>query len=155
MLADFQGVLKSTEGETLLDGLSRECSKSFMPHPDNDYASVKTDLFALGSAVYFIMTGHEVFPELDSWKDDDEEEISSRFEKGLFPTDEHACYQIKKSAGSNSTSRLMTLFLIYPSFKRVVGYNDMFWLRSAVDVFGGKNESNAHLVVRVYVCLQG
>lgn len=53
---------------------------------------MKTDLFALGSAIYFIMTGHEVFPELDSLEDD--EEIFSRFENELFPLDNHACYHI-------------------------------------------------------------
>jgi hypothetical protein len=30
----------------------------------------KTDIFALGSAIYFIITGHEVFPKLDSVEED-------------------------------------------------------------------------------------
>lgn len=92
LLADFQGMLKSADGEILLDGLSRECSKSYMPRSHGDYACVRTDLFALGSAIYFIMTGHEVFPELDSLTQD--EEISSRFENGVFPTDNHLCCHI-------------------------------------------------------------
>ncbi|KAJ5829553.1 uncharacterized protein N7525_007806 [Penicillium rubens] len=92
LLADFQGMLKSADGDTLLDGLSRECSKSYQPRVHGDYACVATDLFALGSAIYFIMTGHEVFPELDSWEDD--EEILSRFQNGLFPNDNHPCSQI-------------------------------------------------------------
>jgi serine/threonine protein kinase len=92
LLADFQGMLKSTDGATLLNGLARECTKSFLPRVNGDYADVKTDLFALGSAIYFIMMGHEVFPELDSL--DDDEEIESRFRNGHFPTDEHACCQI-------------------------------------------------------------
>ncbi|GIK05061.1 hypothetical protein Aspvir_009160 [Aspergillus viridinutans] len=92
LLSDFQGMLKSAHGETLIDGLSRECSKSFMPRAHGDYADVKTDIFALGSAIYFIITGHEVFPELDSLEDD--EEIASRFQNGQFPTDDHACYHI-------------------------------------------------------------
>lgn len=92
LLADFQGMLKSADGTTLLDGLSRECSKSFMPRDHGDYACVKTDLFALGSAIYFIITGHEVFPELDSWEDD--EEILSRFQNGLCPMDKHVCYRV-------------------------------------------------------------
>lgn len=85
-------MLKSANGETLLDGLSRECSKSYMPRCHGDYACVKTDLFALGSAIYFIMTGHEVFPELDSLEDD--EEISLRFQNGVFPIDSHCCSHI-------------------------------------------------------------
>ncbi|KAE8354767.1 kinase-like domain-containing protein [Aspergillus coremiiformis] len=92
LLADFQGMLKSVDGKTLLDGLSRECSKSYMPRCHGDFACVKTDLFALGSAIYFIMTGHEVFPELDSL--DDDEEILSRFQNGIFPVDYHLCYDI-------------------------------------------------------------
>lgn len=92
LLADFQGMLKSVDGKTLLDGLSRECTKSYLPRVHGDYACVKTDLFALGSAIYFIMTGHEVFPELDSLED--EEEISSRFQNALFPIDKHACYRV-------------------------------------------------------------
>ncbi|KAJ5927159.1 hypothetical protein N7516_008932 [Penicillium verrucosum] len=92
LLADFQGMLKSADGTTLLDGLSRECSKSYQPRVHGDYACVATDLFALGSAIYFIMTGHEVFPELDSLEDD--EEILSRFQNGLFPNDNHTCSQI-------------------------------------------------------------
>ena len=91
-LADFQGMLKSLDNETSLDGLSRECSKSYLPRDNGDFASVKTDIFALGSAIYFIMTRHEVFPELDSFEDD--EEISSRFRNGLFPTESHACSTI-------------------------------------------------------------
>ena len=68
--------MKSANGEILVDGLSRECSKSYMPRCHGGYAYIKTDLFALGSAIYFIM-GHEVFPELDSLEDD--EEILFRF----------------------------------------------------------------------------
>lgn len=77
LLADFQGILKSVDGNTILDGLSRECLKLYQPRIHGDYACVATDLFALGSAIYFIMTGHEIFPELDSLEDD--EEILSRF----------------------------------------------------------------------------
>lgn len=92
LLADFQGMLKSADGKTLLDGLSRECSKSYMPRCHGDYASVDTDLFALGSAIYFIMTGHEVFPELDSL--DNDEDILLRFQNGLFPVGNYVCNHI-------------------------------------------------------------
>lgn len=93
LLADFQGVLKSADGETLLDGHAREHSKAYMPRVGDD-ACVKTDLFALGTAIYEIMTGHEVFPELNTWEEGVDEEILSRFENGLFPTDKHACYRV-------------------------------------------------------------
>jgi serine/threonine protein kinase len=91
-LADFQGMHKSCDGNVLLDGLSRECTKSFLPRVHGDYADVETDLFALGSAIYFIITGHEVFPDLDSDKDD--EEIERRFRSGQFPVDPQVCNAI-------------------------------------------------------------
>jgi hypothetical protein len=66
ILADFQGMLKSVDGDTLLDRLSRECLESYKPRVHRDHACVVTDIFALGSAIHFIMTGYEVFLELDS-----------------------------------------------------------------------------------------
>lgn len=53
---------------------------------------METDLFALGSAIHFIIIGHEIFPDLDSLED--EEEILSRFQNGLFPIDKHAYYRV-------------------------------------------------------------
>ena len=91
-LADFQGMHKSRDGNVLLDGLSRECTKSFLPRDDGDYADVKTDLFALGSAIYFIVVGYEIFPELDSNEDD--EEIEWRFRNGQFPVGPSVCARI-------------------------------------------------------------
>ena len=70
-------MLKSVDSNILLDRLSRECLKSYQPRVYSDYTCVETDIFALGSAIYFIMTGHKVFPELDSLEDN--EEILSRF----------------------------------------------------------------------------
>lgn len=93
-LADFQGMHKSCDGNVLLDGLSRECTKSFLPRVHGDYADVKTDLFALGSAIYFIMMGQEIFPDLDSNTDD--EEIERRFRDGEFPVDSQLCDAITR-----------------------------------------------------------
>ncbi|KAL3480338.1 kinase-like protein [Aspergillus californicus] len=92
LLADFQGVLKSIDGEVLLDGLSREGAKYYCPRADSGYADVKTDLFTLGSVIYFIMMGHEVFQDLNTWEHD--EEIKARFGNGHFPTDNHLCSEI-------------------------------------------------------------
>ncbi len=64
-LADFQGQHFSAGGEILLDALSLESTKAYLPRKPADHASVRTDLFALGSAIYFLMMGHEVFPDLD------------------------------------------------------------------------------------------
>lgn len=47
VLADFQGMLKSADGEILLGGLCRECTKSYMPRTSTDFAGVETDIFEL------------------------------------------------------------------------------------------------------------
>ncbi|KAH6710667.1 kinase-like domain-containing protein [Leptodontidium sp. MPI-SDFR-AT-0119] len=73
--ADFQGRYLSPDGTIALDGLSSENVQSYMPRSDPNHADQKTDIFAFGSAIYFMMTGHEPFPELDSFDDDDEAEI--------------------------------------------------------------------------------
>ncbi|RDA89058.1 hypothetical protein CP532_2269 [Ophiocordyceps camponoti-leonardi (nom. inval.)] len=92
MLADFQGQHFSADGEVLLDALSAESTKSYLPRQPADHASVRTDLFALGSTIYFIMMGQEVFPDLDKFEDEDETE--RRFRAGEFPTDVHVCAAI-------------------------------------------------------------
>jgi serine/threonine protein kinase len=84
-LADFQGRYISPDRITLLDGLSSENVKSSIPRSDPNHADEKTDVFALGSAIYYIMTGHEPFPELDSLNDDHEAEIVSLYRSGQFP----------------------------------------------------------------------
>jgi serine/threonine protein kinase len=83
--ADFQGRYLSPDGTILLDGLSSENVKSSMPRSDPNYADQKTDIFALGSAICYMMTGHEPFPELDPFDDDDEAEIIARYRSGQFP----------------------------------------------------------------------
>lgn len=57
--------------------------KSFMPRADPNYSDRKTDIFALGSTFYYIMQGHEPFPDLDPF--DDEEQIETRFTSRQFP----------------------------------------------------------------------
>ena len=82
-LSDFQGRLLGPDGEVKEDGLSVENTKSFMPRLDSDHADWKTEIFALGSTFYYLMEGHQPYPELDSL--DDEEEIVARFSNGRFP----------------------------------------------------------------------
>ncbi|KAF2844328.1 kinase-like protein, partial [Plenodomus tracheiphilus IPT5] len=93
-LADFQGQHFSADGKILLDGLSLESTKAYLPRTPADHARVTTDLFALGSAIYFIMMGHEVFPDLDNT---DEDEIERRFCADEFPTDQHLCCRITEN----------------------------------------------------------
>lgn len=93
ILADFQGLVISREtGLTMLDGLTRESAKSYMPRENLWSASYRTDLFALGSAIYHLVNGHEVFPELDSF--DDEKIINARFINGEYPKNDYVAGHI-------------------------------------------------------------
>lgn len=81
-LSDFQGVSVEPDGR-IINGYAVEIVKSYLPRPQN-HSDIKSDLFALGTAIYEIMTGHEPFPELD--EDIDEEEIERRYKEGSFPS---------------------------------------------------------------------
>ena len=82
-LCDFQGRLLRLDGSVDKDGLARENIKSFMPRTNANYSDQKTDIFALGSTFYHIMQGHEPFPDLDPFYD--EEQIKARFTSRQFP----------------------------------------------------------------------
>ena len=90
-LADFQGKHLSAAGEVLLNGLSSEPCKFSCPRDLPDYSDIKTDLFALGSTIYFIIMGHDVFPDVTDQDDRLEEEVQGRFRASQFPSDSHAC----------------------------------------------------------------
>lgn len=53
-----------------------------MPRSDKDFADIKTDIFALGSTIYHIITGHRPFPEYDTI--DDEAKFEELYRKGHF-----------------------------------------------------------------------
>lgn len=93
-LADFQGKLLSINGEVLLNGFSGEPCKFSSPRHHPDHADVKTDLFALGSTIYFIIMGHDIFPDISNHGDGSDEEVQRRFRTGQFPRDSHACSTI-------------------------------------------------------------
>ncbi|KAF1990108.1 kinase-like protein [Aulographum hederae CBS 113979] len=65
-LCDFQGMIRDTDGTVLL-------SRS----------RVLTDIFGLGTTIYYMVTGQLPFPELDGF--DHEEEILRRFKEREFP----------------------------------------------------------------------
>jgi serine/threonine protein kinase len=81
-LCDFQGKLLHSSGHVALDGGAAESIMSSMPRPNRNYQDRKTDIFAFGTALYFILTDELPFPELSI---DDEDEIQRRFARQDFP----------------------------------------------------------------------
>lgn len=81
-LGDFQGTYRALDG-TVYDGYSWEGAKACMPRPSG-LVNHHSDLFAVGSALYEIMTGHEPYEHLDSI--DDMEKIEALFSSGKFPS---------------------------------------------------------------------
>ncbi|OBT45949.1 serine/threonine protein kinase [Pseudogymnoascus sp. WSF 3629] len=90
-LSDFQGNYLSETGEVILEGGSAEPCRFFCPRDDPFHADVKTDLFALGCTVYFIMMGYCVFPDIVDGEEGWHDRVRSRFENAEFPRDSHAC----------------------------------------------------------------
>jgi hypothetical protein len=80
-LPDFQGEYVDEDGVSY-NGYALENNKAYLPRPGT-HSDVKSDLFALGTSIYEIMTGHEPFPELD--EHNDREEIERRYRIGKFP----------------------------------------------------------------------
>lgn len=106
-LADFQGQHLSEDGDVILDGWSGEPSRYSCPRDDEFAADFKTDIFALGSTMYFIMTGKEVFSDVISGNPGWDDEIKSRFARDIFPQDSSVCNDIlqkcwKQAYGSAS-----------------------------------------------------
>lgn len=113
-LADFQGVYVDQHGETFI-GFAIENTKSALPRSIPYRSDEKSDLFALGSAIYYIMTGHEPFPDLDSIKNEDE--ITRRFRHGEFPDVEeilggqiiHKCWTLAYTSVNKCAEELEAL----------------------------------------------
>ena len=93
-LSDFQGRQLSENGEVLLDGWSSEPCRFSCPRDDPFDADIKTDIFALGCTIYFIMMGHAVFPDIADGEDRWYEKVRDRFASQQFPQDQHVCNAI-------------------------------------------------------------
>ncbi|KAF2188766.1 kinase-like protein [Zopfia rhizophila CBS 207.26] len=83
-LCDFQGIYQTADGN-ILDGFAGESVKYSLPRQNPLHADRKTDLFALGTAIYHIMQGHEPYPELHNVRDKDK--IINLYRAGQFPED--------------------------------------------------------------------
>ena len=102
-LADFQGKHLSIDGEVLLNGFSSEPSKFSCPRDLPDYADVRTDIFALGSTIYFTM-GHDVYPDVSNQDDGSDGEVQRRFRALQFPLEFHVCSTITAKCWSQAYS---------------------------------------------------
>ncbi|CBX95210.1 hypothetical protein IAQ61_004037 [Plenodomus lingam] len=73
-LCDFSG---SVYGN--LDGGGMESVRFFLPRDAMAAPTIKSDLFALGSVIYYIMSGREPYDVLP------DEEVTARYSRGDFP----------------------------------------------------------------------
>ncbi|KAI9840655.1 MAG: hypothetical protein M1837_001379 [Sclerophora amabilis] len=105
-LCDFQGTYGSLDGEAM------EGVRSFLPRaPVTTPPTVSTDLFALGSAIYEIMTGHEPFEGLE------EDEVGRLYAEGKFPAVDalvggdiiQGCWETRCQSGQEIVERLVAL----------------------------------------------
>lgn len=94
-LADFQGNYVLETGEVVTGWCGESC-RYFCPREDEFEANLKTDLFALGSTIYFIMTNHEVFPDIVGGEPGWQEKIQARFASGAFPKDRYKCDNVTR-----------------------------------------------------------
>ncbi|KXT06509.1 hypothetical protein AC578_6052 [Pseudocercospora eumusae] len=83
-LGDFQGKYCALDG-TVHNAYCLEGTKAYLPR-DRSRVDHHTDLFAVGSTIYEIMTGHEPYEHLDSI--DDLEEVEALFSEQKFPSTE-------------------------------------------------------------------
>ncbi|KAF1957729.1 kinase-like protein [Byssothecium circinans] len=73
-LCDFAGSVFGT-----LDGAAMESVRFFLPRDPLTTPDAKTDLFALGSTIYFIMSDHQPYDDLA------DEEVAARYSRMEYP----------------------------------------------------------------------
>ncbi|OAL51016.1 hypothetical protein IQ07DRAFT_620832 [Pyrenochaeta sp. DS3sAY3a] len=73
-LCDFSGSLFGD-----LDGFGMESTRFYLPRDPQATSNVRSDLFALGSTIYYIMSGREPYASLP------DDEVTARYSRGIFP----------------------------------------------------------------------
>lgn len=112
-LCDFAGSLL---GE--LDGKAMESVAFFLPRDPLSTPNVKSDLFALGSVMYYFMSGHRPFRGLS------DDEITARYSRGEFPdVAEFACGQTIKGCW---TGNLATVQDVVASLAQAKGIGVLY-----------------------------
>ncbi|KAK3687207.1 kinase-like domain-containing protein [Podospora appendiculata] len=89
-LTDFQGRLLAENGTTLVDGCSIEPYRFGLPR-DDFRADVKTDLFSLGSTIYFILMGHYIYPDIAAGEAGAWNKVEARLRNNDWPREHHIC----------------------------------------------------------------
>ncbi|KAG7284252.1 hypothetical protein NEMBOFW57_010616 [Staphylotrichum longicolle] len=79
--------LLAEDGTVLVDGYSMEPYRFSLPR-DDFRADVKTDLFALGCTIYFILLGHTIFPDIGDRDKEAWEKVEERLAKKEWPREQ-------------------------------------------------------------------
>lgn len=82
-VGDLQGQLYNSDGTVKFESYTNENTQSRHPDASEDEFSPRTDIFALGTLLYFLWYKQLPFPELHEL--DHEEEIQARYRRGEYP----------------------------------------------------------------------
>lgn len=83
-VGDLQGQLYAPDGKTVeFDSFTNENAQSRHPDAGEDEFSTRTDMFALGTLLYFLWHEQLPFPGLNEFYD--EYEIQARYQRGEYP----------------------------------------------------------------------
>lgn len=140
-LSDFQGRYLSEDGDVVIDGWSAEPCRFSCPR-DEDIcdANIKTDIFALGCTIYFIMMGHAPFPDISEAEDGWREKVEERFRKQEFPQDCQLCGTVTSKCWLQKYESAEEIVRDLASIQQ--GFGAQY--KREVERTGGRNSSPGH-----------